>query len=290
MLYKYLVDPDYDERFDRPNISVRPLDDSLEPQVRELLLSHLPKYFFGIDSTWVDALFRGYRRRDTKDVNLKYKLIYVAIDRDNRVLGVAGATPKKSGRPIKIMPFIATTLPAFVALLTDVPNYLKQYGNKLYIHITPSVDETIALQQRGWKLDAAMPKAYHDEHITQQWSIDVQSEKFMSFKFMRVKQDFLDMIRSGRKTLEVRTAYGIVNSIQTGDLVKLASRNDEIIVRIVDVRRYSSIAAMIEKEDAGRIAPGSSAEGVVRLLRRFYPPKFEKDGIIVLDMRVEKAL
>ncbi len=60
MLYKLFLSSNFDEKFDRPNISVHPMADVYEPQVRRLLLNTLPKDFGGIDSKWVDALFDGY--------------------------------------------------------------------------------------------------------------------------------------------------------------------------------------------------------------------------------------
>lgn len=285
MLYKPLLGADFEEKFDRPHISVLPCKESHETQVRQLLLDILPKYFKGIDSTWVDALFNGYRRRNSHDVNLKYKLIYVAVDRTDTVLGVAGATPKK-GKPIKIMPFIAANLPAFVALLTDLPNWLKLYGHKLYIHIVPSVEETIALQQRGWKLDAAMPGAYHDDVVTQQWSLDIAGEEFM--RVIRVKQRFLDLIKKGRKTLEVRVGYDNIKTIQPGERIRLSSRTETQVVHVRDVRWYSTLDKMLEVEEASHIAPGYTKQEVLRLLREIYPPKREGLGIVVLDIEIEK--
>lgn len=188
MLYKPLVGEEYEASFDRPHISVLPFEEKYREQVTELLISTLPDYFYGVDENWAKALFDGYERRHTGNINLKYKLIFVAVDRSETVLGVAGATPKK-GEPIKVMPFIATTVPAFMALLTDVPYLLKPYGRKLYIHIVPSVEETIALQERGWSLDAAIPAAYHEGIVTQQWSFDIETDVFM--RMMRVKQNFL---------------------------------------------------------------------------------------------------
>jgi len=160
MLYKLFTSEDSDERFDRPHISVLAFEDRHETQVRKLLFDYLPQYFFGITNEWVDALFAGFRRKDWEDINQKFKIIYIAVDRSDAVHGVVAATPKK-GKPIKLMPFIAKSLPAFAALLTDVPFELRRFGHKVYMHITPTVDETIALQQRGWKLDAAMPAGYH---------------------------------------------------------------------------------------------------------------------------------
>ena len=115
MLYKLLLSADTVAMFDTPNISVTAMTTDDEPQVRALLLGKLPEHFSGIDDAWVDALFAGYSRRNERDVNKKYKLIFVATDRQHNVLGVAAATPKK-GEPIKVMPLIATSIPAFSAL------------------------------------------------------------------------------------------------------------------------------------------------------------------------------
>jgi ASC-1-like (ASCH) protein len=216
---------------------------------------------------------------------MKYKLIYVAADRRNEVLGVAGATPKK-GEPIKIMPFIAKTLPAFVALLTDIPYELKAYGHKLYIHITPSVEETIALQQRGWKLNAAMPAAYHQDRVTQQWSIDISGDNFM--RQMRVKQNFLDFIRKGEKTLEVRVGYSNIKTIRPGERIRFASRIQEHVVRVRYIRQYSTFDEMLKIEESNRIAPGLPKQDVLQLLKEIYPPDRERLGVFVLDIQNEE--
>ncbi len=284
MLYKLLVSPDFDEKFERPNISVHPLEQSHEPQVRQLLLDTLPKHFRGIDSSWVEALLQGYRRRDSRDVNLKYNLIYVAIDQNNNVLGVAGATPKKSGRPIKIMPFIAKNLPTFVVLLTDIPYFLKPYGCKLYIHITPNVEETIALQQHGWKLDTVMPAAYHENHITQQWSLDISREDFM--RLIRTKRRYLDLIKDGQKTLEVRVGYEHIRTIQPGERIKFCSRTQVVIARVRSVRKYPTLADMLKHEKATRIIPELPESKVLEVLREIYPPELERLGVVVLEIQV----
>lgn len=285
MLYKLLVNTDFEAAFDRPHISVLPCDSSYEAQVRQLLLDTLPKHFGGIDSNWVDGLFGGYERRDSYDINLKYKLIFVAVDREGIVFGVAGATPKK-GKPIKIMPLVATTLPAFVALITDTPNYLKSYGHKLYVHIVPTVEETIALQQRGWRLDAVLPAAYLEGQVTQQWSLDIGGENFM--RLMRVKQSFLDMIRQGKKTLEVRVGYDSIKTIQPGERIQLASRTETQVIRVKGVRKYLTFDEMMAVEEAGRIAPGLAKQETLRLLKEIYPSDKERLGVVVLEIEPTK--
>ncbi|MFH0875655.1 MAG: GNAT family N-acetyltransferase [archaeon] len=285
MLYKLLVSSEFEEKFDRPNISVLPYMDLYENQVRQILLENLPMHFKNIDSNWIDSLFEGYKRRNSKDINLKFKLIYVAVDRIGSVLGVAAATPKK-GEPIKIMPFIAKNLPAFVALLTDIPFELKPYGRKLYIHITPTVDQTIALQQRGWKLDASLPAAYHEDQITQQWSMDIINENFM--RLIRVKQYLLEMIRDGRKTLEVRVGYNNIKTIQPGEYIQFASRTQYQVVIVNAIRKYSSFKEMMASEDSSLIIPGYNEQEVLNRLRELYPPDKESFGVIVLDIKAVK--
>jgi ASC-1-like (ASCH) protein/GNAT superfamily N-acetyltransferase len=285
MLYKLCTARQYDEQFDREHISVIPCETHHKLQVQRLLLDVLPENFRGVDERWVTALFDGYDRRSTGDVNTKFKLIFVAEDRTNTVLGVAGATPKK-GEPIKLMPCIANTIPAFVALLTDIPFVLKEYGRKLYIHITPSVEQTVALQRRGWRLDAAMPAAYHQNRVTQQWSFDISGDDFM--RFIRVKQRFLKEIRDGTKTLEVRVGYENIKAIQRGERIRFISGSEEQIIRIRDVRHYPDFDEMLSKEDASRIASGLSKDAVRSLLKEIYPENKEKLGVIVFDIQPEE--
>jgi ASC-1-like (ASCH) protein len=287
MLYKLLLPPDFDEKFDKPHISVLPFETSHEKQVRELLLKELPKTFGGIDNDWITSLFEGFKRRNLKDVNKKFKLIYVAIDRSNEILGVAGSTPKK-GEPIKVMPLVAKNLQAFIALITDIPYLLKEYGKKIYIHISPSPDETVALQQRGWSLDAALPAAYRDKITTQQWSLNIKGEDFM--RLMRVKKSFIDLVRDGKKRLEIRVGYSNIKSIQRGERIRFASRDHELIIRVVDIRRYETFDEMGKFEDTSLIAALNSKEEVLKLLKEIYPKEKEKLGVIVLEIAVEKVI
>lgn len=285
MLYKTLFPVDYDREFDRPHISVVPFEYKYESSVRLMLISQLSPYFDGITTEWVDALFAGYERHRSGDVNQKYKLLYVATDRSDKVLGVTGATPKK-GEPIKLMPFLAESLPAFYALLSDIPFVLKSFGRKIYIHIDPTADQTLALQQRGWHLDAAMPSAYREGRVTQQWSLDLEGSNVM--RQMRLKQQFLDRISCGVKTLEVRVGYDSIKTIQPGERIRFVSRARQQVVLVNAVRRYNSFDDMLQHEDPQRIAPGNDRDSVSRLLRDIYPPQRESLGVYVLDILPQK--
>ena len=282
MLYKPLIGEDILSRFDAQSISVIPFEESHAAEARALMLDLLPQHFHGVDDGWVDALFNGHTRRDTYDVNEKYKLIFVAIDSDQTVLGVAGATPKK-GEPIKVMPIVARTLPAFAAMLSDLPNLLQGYGHKLYTHQVPSPDQVMALQRMGWKLDCMLPNAYHDLYTTQQWSISYGA---MFMRKMRVKNHLLQQIKSGRKRLEVRVGYDNIRRISVGDKIELLSQTNSQVVRVKSIRTYETLLSLGANEDLQLIVPDVPSNESLAFLARIYPPDKQKLGIYVFELEL----
>lgn len=281
MLYRNLLEIVGDDEFDLDHISVLPMDDRHKDQVSRILLEYLSEDFIGIDDQWVDSLFSGYDRRDSRDVDKKYKLIFTAVDRHDRVLGVAGATPKK-GEPIKLMPFVAVESPAFFALLSDVPSLLREFGRKVYVHIIPDAEQTRFLQRAGWRLDGVLPDAYQVDRVTQQWSKELDRDEIM--RQMRLKKRYLDMMRAGRKTLEVRVGYDSVSTIKPGEQIAFLSREDRIVREVKAVRRYKDFNKMMENEDYTRILPDMKKDEVDRMLREIYPPNKEALGVIVLEV------
>ncbi len=283
MLYKPLYGTSKIMSLDQLHVSVLPLDERNEymmEQVGRLLLEKLQGSFEGITDDWVHALFDGYSRRSTLNINTKYKLIYVATDSTRRVIGVAGATPKK-GSPIKIMPFVATNQIAFEALLIDIPYQLVQYGNKLYIHINPTADEVMSLQRLGWKLNAALPAGYHINVVTQQWSLDIGET---TMRTMRIKRRFYDLIKSGRKTLEVRVGYDTINRVRVGERIRLVTHTGSYDVKVAAIRRYRTFAEMLDIESWERIIPNSrSKDEVLSLFKQIYPASKEQLGVVVFE-------
>ena len=281
MLYLNIFEIVGDDEFDLDHISVLPMLDDQKQQVRDILMDSLPEDFIGIDDDWVDSLFDGFDRRHTKNVDLKYKLIFTASDRNGRVLGVAGATPKK-GEPIKLMPFVAIETPAFFALLADVPTLLSDFGRKVYVHIIPDAEQTRFLQRAGWRLDGVMPDSYQVDRVTQQWSLDLDRGDLM--KQMRLKNKYLDMMRTGAKSLEVRVAYDSVKKIKVGDTIAFLSREDRLVRSVKAVRCYPNFNEMLDSEDHQKIVPGLSRSELASLLHEIYPPNKEAFGVIVLEV------
>lgn len=104
---------------------------------------------------------------------------------------------------------------------------------------------------------------------------------------MRVKQRYLNLIKNGQKTLEVRVGYPGIRTIQHGECIKLASRTETIVVRVKDIRNYSTLDSMLNKEDTNLIAPCLTKAQVSRLLKEIYPRHLEKLGVFVLEIQAE---
>ncbi len=280
MLYKQLID---EPGFDSPNVSVIPFDETKHADdVRSLILQEMSNDFVGVDDGWVDALFAGYHRRESVDVNTKYKIIYVA-ESGGKVVGVAGATPKK-GNPIKLMPLVASDESVFEALVIDLQNLLVDYGHKLYLHIVPEAWQVACLQRHGWKLEGVFPGGYAPESVVQQWGLNF-NEGGSNVRKMRIKRPYFDAIMSGKKTLEVRVGYDSIKRLTAGDLLQLETSCTSGIVRIKSIRVYRDFTDMLTTESWQMIVPQvNTREDALKLLREIYPSNKELLGIYVLEI------
>lgn len=267
------------------DISIVPFDEKMHAAAtRQLILSQVGSDFNGVDDTWVDVLFTSYQRRENRDVNAKYKLIFIA-EQDRKVVGVVVATPKK-GRPIKIMPLAAKSEAVFEALVTHLPQLLAGYGHKLYIHLVPEPWQVACLQRHGWTIEGIFSGGYAPNSVVQQWGISL-NKKGVPIRKMRIKKPYFDAIMSGRKTLEVRIGYNSIKRLKEGQLLQLENGHTSGVVRIKSIRIYRKFADMLAAEPWQQIVPqAKSQEEALRLLHKVYPPHKERLGIHVI--KVEK--
>jgi dihydroflavonol-4-reductase len=71
-------------------------------------------------------------------------------------------------------------------------------------------------------------------------------------KVLWIKEEYLQHILSGRKTVEVRVAYPNIARLQPGDILLLNERHR---YRITAIRQYPDFAALVAAEDPAAIAP-----------------------------------
>ena len=284
MLYKPLHQS---AALDLSDISIVPFDEKKHAAAaRQLILSRVGSNFNGVDDTWVDALFASYQRCESRDVNAKYKLIFIA-EQDRKVVGVVVATPKK-GEPIKIMPLAAKSDAVFEVLVANLPRLLAGYGRKLYVHLVPEPRQVACLQRHGWTIEDMFPEGYAPDVTVQQWGLSLQ--KGDPVRKMRIKRPYYDAIMSGRKTLEVRIGYNSIKRLKEGQLLQLENGHASGVVRIKSIQIYSKFADMLAAEPWQQIVPqAKSQEEALRLLHNIYPPHKERLGVHVIELEKQDS-
>ena len=290
MYYKPLDFNNILNELDTGTVSVIEISESpptIKDDVWQELLNALPNFFDGTDNTWIDSLFNKYRLHNNEEADQESTLIYVALDQNKQLVGLAVTTLRKDA-PVKIMPLIARNQVALIALLTDLPYQLSKFSRKLYIHITPKVDDVKLLQFKEWNHDFDMPDAYRQNVITQQWSYEFKSD---ITRFIRVKTPFLRAIKDKKKTVEIRAAYATIKEIKIGDKINFITFTDKVCVTIKMIKSYKSLDEIFEYESYENIMPGAKdALAVKELLNVFYPPeKINKFGILAFHFEAEST-
>jgi ASC-1-like (ASCH) protein len=105
---------------------------------------------------------------------------------------------------------------------------------------------------------------------------------------MSIYKQYLRLIASGRKTVEVRVGYPSTRKIAAGDRIRFASGEEECLTRVVRVTEYPSFEAMLDHEDARRIGAEEheSREELLAAIREIYPPEKEALGVLAIEVEV----
>lgn len=104
-----------------------------------------------------------------------------------------------------------------------------------------------------------------------------------------LKPQYINMIRSGSKTVEGRINSGMFARVKPGDLIRFWARQDEVHVVVESIYQYGSWRAMLEGEGVQTCLPNIRAlEEGVRLYNNLpgYREKAERFGVLALRIRV----
>lgn len=275
LLYKRFISTGELITMDSEHISVRPFDYNHQSQFETLVYQQVAPFFKGVDDAWIQATFDGYERRNIGDINSKYKLMFEAVNHLGEFRGAVALTPKK-GQPIKVMPLVAVSPQAFLALLEELPKLVYGLGHKLYIHIVPSVEQTAILQKLGWRIESVMPGAYSDQIITQQWGFQLMDNMV---KTLRLKNTYLKLIKSGQKNVEIRVGYDSIKRIRVGDTITFITYGDAVSKEVKEVLHFESFEELLVKIPSEKIIPGKSRNETLKALREIYGPNKEGLGV-----------
>ena len=108
----------------------------------------------------------------------------------------------------------------------------------------------------------------------------------MYTKTLWIKDEYLDWILAGRKTVEVRVAYSNITRLQPGDRLLL---NDRYPFSIRRISRYANFEELLAHEDPASIAPDLSSSELLTALRAIYPEEKEALGVVALEIEAIKV-
>ena len=103
----------------------------------------------------------------------------------------------------------------------------------------------------------------------------------MRTKTLWIKDEYLALILSGRKTVEVRVGYRNITRLQVGDRLLL---NDRYPFSIRRIGRYADFETLLVHEQAETIAPGIPSADLLGVLRDVYPREKEALGVVALEI------
>ena len=103
----------------------------------------------------------------------------------------------------------------------------------------------------------------------------------MRTKTLWIKDEYLEWILVGRKTVEVRVAYSNITRLRPGDHLLLHDRHPFTIRRIT---RYNSFEELLAHEDPASIAPDLPSSKLLTVLRAIYPENKEALGVVAIEL------
>lgn len=250
---------------------------------RKLLLEKSQTMVDGGGDRWIDSLRTGTSdMAELPHAERRDSWIYCARDRSGKYRAATSIIAKKGGS-LKAAPIAALDVEAFRALIVDLPSLIADKGRKVYLHHSPTDAEVTALQDSAWTFEALIPSAYRDGDTTQQWGCLLGRDTLM--RTLRIQPQYLSLINSGEKTLEIRVGYDHIKTIKPGTVLKLVSNSQSIMCEVSDVRVYPDLKKMIANEQISGALPGVAPQNAFKQLRKIYPAKKEELGIYVLQLQ-----
>ena len=103
----------------------------------------------------------------------------------------------------------------------------------------------------------------------------------MHTKTLWIKDEYLEWILAGRKTVEVRVAYSNITRLRPGDRLLLNDRHPFTVRRIT---RYNNFEELLTHEDPASIAPDLPPSELLTALRAIYPQEKEALGLVAIEI------
>jgi len=106
-------------------------------------------------------------------------------------------------------------------------------------------------------------------------------------KIRKADGEFLDLIRSGRKTIETRAATKKYQKIKVGDLLRFVCGKKIVEKKVSEIQHFKTIDILLKRLDLGKIMPHvSSLEQAKQIWFSFpnYKEKIQKYGLLAFKL------
>lgn len=102
---------------------------------------------------------------------------------------------------------------------------------------------------------------------------------------LRVREEYLEMIKSGKKVIEARVAYPQLRGMKAGDKILF---NDLVPAEVVWVKRYETFRQLLREEKIEKVFPDApSYEDAVKRFHGMYPRwKEDRYGVMAIRFRL----
>jgi len=103
-------------------------------------------------------------------------------------------------------------------------------------------------------------------------------------RVIHIREEFLKLIDSGAKTLEIRIKFPGFTKIQTGDYIEFKYSKSSVKVKITATRNYRDWNKVFQSEDTEKLAPGFSRERLQKLIPEIFKDSdVDTYGLIVFE-------
>lgn len=105
---------------------------------------------------------------------------------------------------------------------------------------------------------------------------------------LNVKEKYYNLLKSGKKTIELRLYDEKRQAIQIGDVIEFSNASDAtdtFQTEVINLHRAESFAALCEKIDCRR-AGMADKEELITVLKEFYPePRQKAFGVVGIEVK-----
>ncbi len=102
---------------------------------------------------------------------------------------------------------------------------------------------------------------------------------------LRVREEYLEMIKTGKKKIEVRVAYPQFKNMKPGDKILF---NNEVPAEVINIKKYETFRQVLREEPIEKIFPDNpSFEVALKRFHGMYPKRKEnRYGVIAIRFRL----